>query len=498
MRTTTTHLQVWKSRQAALVALAVMVGMRADAEDPIVAGYRVRQEDLVQRSNVLLAEADKAGRELTTQERETIRENSAEVERLEGEITLRAQVAAQDQRLRQPQARVTPPDAGEPAAEAAAAAQPARTQARAETHVQTTHISTAATRAAQRGNGGFNNLGNFAQAVRMATRNPAAMDNRLVAALTTYGNESTGADGGFAVPPDFRTTIMEQMFDEQQLFSMCDATPTASNRVTLLADETTPWGTSGVRVYTRAEAAAMTQSKLSLKEFTTPLHEIYALCPVTDEQLEDAPMLTSHMSKKVGEALQFKLTDWIVNGTGAGQMLGILKSPALVTVSAVGSQTADTIHAENIISMWSRMPGSVRGRAVWLANQDSEPQLMKLGSVVTTATGTAVGGTPAYLPPGGLSASPYGTLLGRPVITTEACSALGDVGDIILAYMPGFFAPYKAGGVKSDVSMHLFFDQGVTAFRWVMRAGGQPWLSAPIARKNGSNTLSHFVTLAAR
>ena len=487
--------ELWAVRQATLTALFISVGLRADDNDPIVAGYRARQEDLVQASNVLLAAADTAGRELTTEERTTIRDNSAEVERLEGEIELRASVAAQDQRLRQPQARRATPNAVEPAFD-----EPAqdRVMARGATHVQTTHLSTASTRAAARGNGGFHNLGNFAQAVRAATRNPGNMDNRLVAALTTYGNEGTGADGGFAVPPDFRTSIMTNMLSEQQLFGMCDATPTASNRVTLLADETTAWGTSGVRVYTRTEASAMTQSKPQLKEVNTPLHEIYALVPVTDELLEDAPMLSSHLTGKVSDALDFRLNDWIVNGTGAGQMLGILKSPCLVTVAAEGSQTADTIHADNIVKMWARMPGSVRNRAVWLCNQDSEPQLMQLGSVVKTASGTATGGIPAYLPPGGLSASPYGTLLGRPVITTEACSALGDVGDIILAYMPGYFAPYKASGVKSDVSMHLFFDQGVTAFRWVLRAGGQPWLSAPIARKSGSNTLSHFVTLAAR
>ncbi len=48
------------------------------------------------------------------------------------------------------------------------------------------------------------------------------------------------------------------------------------------------------------------------------------------------------------------------------------------------------------------------------------------------------------------------------------------------------------------MSMHLWFDQGATAFRWTFRIGGQPWLSAPISRKNGSNTLSHFVALQTR
>lgn len=493
----TSHNLAFDARQAGLLAFISAFGMRADAEDPIIVGYRTRQEDLIQRSNAMLAQADTEGRELSTEERTGIRDNTAEVERLEGEIELRQRVAAQDQRLREPQPRRTPANGAEPL-QLEQGAEDGRPQAAA-THVQTTHISTAATRAAQRGNGGFNTFGHFAQAVRAGILQPSNMDGRLrAAALSTWGNESTGADGGFAVPPDFKSEIMSLVTAEESLFSRCDAMPTASNKVEAVTDETSAYSTSGVRVYTRAEAAAMTQSKPALKEIDCKLHELYAFVPVTDALLDDAPMMSSFLTRKAGEAIQFKMNEYIVAGTGVGQMLGILNSGALVTAAAVGSQTADTLHGDNVVAMWARMPGAVRNRAVWLINQDLEPQLMKLGVVVGTATGTATGGMPVYMPPGGLSATPYATLLGRPVITTEACSAIGDVGDIILAFLGGYFAPYKAGGVKSDVSMHLYFDQGVTAFRWTMRVGGQPWLSAPIARKNGSNTLSHFVTLAAR
>ncbi len=103
----------------------------------------------------------------------------------------------------------------------------ARGEPQRDTHLQTTQISTAATRAAARGNGGFNTLGHFAQAVRAGISNPANMDGRLRAALSTYGNEGTGADGGFAVPADFRTEIMRLVQSEDSLFSRCDATPTA-------------------------------------------------------------------------------------------------------------------------------------------------------------------------------------------------------------------------------------------------------------------------------
>ena len=77
--------------------------------------------------------------------------------------------------------------------------------------------------------------------------------------------------------------------------------------------------------------------------------------------------------------------------------------------------------------MWSRLWAPCRQNAVWLINQDVEKQL----HTMTVGTGSAA--TLAYLPPGGLSAKPYATLLGRPVLPVEWCHTLGTVGDIMLA-----------------------------------------------------------------
>lgn len=506
MKTTISHRQVWALRQAAITAAVARFGVRADAQDPTIAEYRARQVELVNASNAIIQGADTDRRELSSDERKLVSDNTAEVERLENEIELRQRVMAQQQRLDEPreprrsaansgEPRIDDVDDGEPSSARQSNAQAARSRP---VNVQTVGLRQPGQIATARGNGGFRNLSDFAHAVRRAVQG-SGMDQRLHNALSTYGSEGVGADGGFAVPPDFRTEIMNLVQGEESLFSRVDAIPTSSNSVTVPTDETTAWGTSGVRVYSRAEAATMTQSKPAGREINVRLNEIYALVPLTDELLEDSPMLSRLIATKAGEAMQFKLTDYIINGTGAGQPLGIMNSGALVTVSKESSQAADTIHAKNIAKMWARMPAGVRSRAVWLCNQDAESQLMQLGFQVGDAAGTTpTGGMPLFVPPGGLSALPYATLLGKPVITTEACGALGDLGDIIFAYLPGYFLPYKAGGIKSDVSMHLWFDQAVTAFRWTFRFGGQPWLSAPISRKNGSNTLSHFVTLEAR
>jgi hypothetical protein len=49
--------------------------------------------------------------------------------------------------------------------------------------------------------------------------------------------------------------------------------------------------------------------------------------------------------------------------------------------------------------------------------------------------------------------------------------------------------------MRTDVSIHLYFDTDHVAFRFIMRLGGQSYWPAPIVRQNGSNTLSPIVTL---
>ena len=142
--------------------------------------------------------------------------------------------------------------------------------------------------------------------------------------------------------------------------------------------------------------------------------------------------------------------------------------------------------------MWARFYAGSRPRAIWLANQDVETAFMAMQFPSTAGT------FPVYLPPGGLSSSPYSQLLGRPVVVTEACETLGDLGDLILADMSAYMTIRKAAGIRTDTSIHLYFDQDITSFRFVFRVGGIPWWSGPIARRDGTNTLSAFVTLAER
>lgn len=346
-----------------------------------------------------------------------------------------------------------------------------------------------------KGKHGFKSFGEFSKAVKSAATHGGTLDNRLhiFNAATTYGQEGVGADGGFAVPPEFRTAIMEKVMAEDELLARTDQLVTGSNSITLPKDETTPWQTTGgIQAYWEGEADQMTQSKPALQSVTTRLNKLTALVPVTEELLDDAPSLDSYLRSKAPAKINFKINYAIVNGTGAGMPLGILNAPATVSVAKEGSQAADTIVYSNVQKMWNRMYAPCRTNAVWLIHQDIENQLdtMEFPGSVTTH--------PVYLPPGGLADTPFSRLKGRPVLPTEACNTLGDKGDIILVDLSKYMSAQKSMGLRTDVSMHLWFDQDVMAYRFILRVGGQPWWAAPISPRTGSNTRSCFVTLDER
>lgn len=458
-----------------------------DNED-VVETLQFKLLDLQDEANNVRATADGESRDFTEEEAEKLDTIFAEMKRIKAQIDYRKRIDDSNAALKASMGRRAQPESTDEEEE-----RPTPAARRTSTRYEG-GMAVGATRTSF----GFRNFGEFAMAVRQGARgNP---DPRLIAnAPSTYSSEGIGADGGFAVPPDFRSTIMEKVMAEESMLSRTDLMQTASNAITLPSDETTPWQTSGgLQVYWEGEGDQISQSKVALNSVTTRLNKLTALVPVTEELLEDAPTLDSYLQRKVPEKMDFAINFAIVQGTGVGKPLGILNAPCLVSVAKETSQPADTIKAENIIKMWSRLYAGCRPNAVWLINQDIEDQLPRMFIPATNVAGTEnVGGMPVYIPPGGLSASPYGTLYGRPIIPTEACNTLGDQGDIILADMSKYLAAIKTTGIRQDVSIHLWFDYDTTAYRFIFRVGGQPWWKAPVTSRT-STTRSCFVTLDER
>lgn len=346
----------------------------------------------------------------------------------------------------------------------------------------------------------FRSLGEQLLAVQAASNPAKRVDERLInlnKRAASGLSEGIGADGGFLVQPSFSAELYKNAQETGILTSRVRKFPLGSNSNSLtinVVKETSRadgsrWG--GVQTYWENEADEATASKPKFGQMTFKLNKLIGLCYATSELLADSAALGSVIGQAFAEEFGYQMDNVIFRGDGVGKPKGILGGECLVTVSKESGQAAATIKAENIINMRARLWARSRPNAVWLINQDIEPQLHQL-KVPGTSTDV-----PMYMPANGLAGSPYDTLYGRPVIAIEQASTLGTVGDIVLVDLSQY-GMIDAGGVQAAQSIHVKFTSDQSAFRFTQRVDGQPlWISALTPAK-GSNTQSPMVALQTR
>jgi HK97 family phage major capsid protein len=352
----------------------------------------------------------------------------------------------------------------------------------------------------------FESTGEFLQAIARASspsgrfQGAGTIDPRLAYMNTAPSGMSANvpSDGGVLISPTRSNEIMQKVFTGGELLSRCSTFEVGpysdSLEVPYLDDGSrasgSRWG--GLQAYREGEVDPATASKTKFGLWECRVSDIKALAYITERLLADAPALESFIMATMPDVFMYKLEEELITGDGAKQMKGLIGDAAVVSIAKETGQAAKTILFENIINMWSRCWGRSRNRAQWYHNQDIEPQLLSM----TLNAGT--GGVPLFLPPNGISGSPYATLMGKPLIPVEQCETLGTVGDIMLADMAEY-AIVRKGGLRSLSSIHVKFIYDEMTFKFNMRVNGKPkWKSALIPAKGAANTLSPWVTLNTR
>lgn len=331
---------------------------------------------------------------------------------------------------------------------------------------------------------------------QMVTREKALAEKR--AAGTGGMVMATGQDGGLLLQGETSMDMIKNGFNNSAVLSRCSKRDLGFAQFVELVgiDETSRTDASrggGCRVYNDAELSLIMQSKTKFDKIRLEPKRLTGMYFASNEILENAPILQSEMEQLFNEEFAFKGQDLAVNGSGAGEGLGVLKSPCLVTVAAEVNQGAATILFENLVKMKARILARSRSNLVWIANQDIEAQLFTLALPI--GTGGAV--MPVYIPSTNQGTGVDGTLLGIPIVFIEQCATLGTVGDIILGDWSSYLAASK-GGIQAASSIHLKFDYNQTAFRFVTYFDGQPRLKSAITPYKGAATTSPFVALATR
>ena len=310
-------------------------------------------------------------------------------------------------------------------------------------------------------------------------------------------NEFDDSQGGFLVPPEYANRLHNIQLESSIIRPRATFVPMGTNRIGIPAVVDEDHSSNlfgGISISRESETEQKSTTKPTFRSVWLTLHKLVGLTAASDELIEDSPQsIETILTNLFGQAIAFQEDTDFLNGTGVGQALGIVNAPCTIAQAAEPLQAADTVVAANIVNMWSRLhPMSMRN-AVWMCNQSVLPQLYQMGLAVGT------GGSVVFTPAGGLSASPYAALMGRPLIPTEKLPTLGDTGDIVLADLTQYAIGGKSqgGAPKIDTSMHIWFDYDLMAFRFVLRYDGQPMWRVALTPANGP-TLSPFVRLAER
>ena len=342
----------------------------------------------------------------------------------------------------------------------------------------------------------WDSMGQWLVAIAAAGTPGGRIDPRLYAGPSGM-NTSVPSEGGFLARKDWTLALLQRGMEESQLAPLCTPLEIGEEsdgvEAPYVAETSRATGSrwGGVQVYRRAEAETVTATKPTLEKFDLRLEDLMGIAYMTERTLRDATAMQSIMSTAFASEFGFRLDDEIIRGTGAGQCMGVLNAPSLVTIDAETGQAAASIVTENISKMWSRLWVRSRGRATWFFNQDCEPQLDQLALIAGTGA----------LEPRVASYSEAGVLRikGRPTVALEQCETLGTVGDLLLLDLSEYILIRKGGIVPAE-SIHVRFLYNERAFRWVYAINGAPKWKTTLTpyKRTGSATVSPFVALATR
>lgn len=348
---------------------------------------------------------------------------------------------------------------------------------------------------------GFRDHKEFLTAVMDAGRF-GRVDERLkmLAALSPSGPQATqGSDeagtysdpaGNFLVPHGVAPGILMIRPEDDPIQKFITSVEMSAPTVSFNArvDKNHSTSVSGGFTVTRhPETVDGTPSRTSFEQVVLTANEEFGLAFATERIIHDSPqsfvaiIAAGFTDEFVSNAISERL-----NGTGNGERLGVLNSPAKIAVAKEGGQGAGTIKKENIDKMMARCWKP--SRAIWLANHNTRPQLRSLVQVIGTG-----GNSVSYFTnnPGGAE-----FLDGRPIFFTEYCKTVGTEGDLMLVV----WSEYLEGTFQSTQyaeSIHVRFAAAERCFRFYRRNDGQPWWRSVLTPKNG-DTLSPIVTLATR
>jgi len=264
---------------------------------------------------------------------------------------------------------------------------------------------------------------------------------------TTLTSEPTSPpSGGALIVPDYRPGILPLLFQPLTIADLIASGTTESNSIVYMMESY--FNNAAATV---AEGAEKPESTLAFEQTSDPVRKLATWLPVTDEMLEDVPVIRSYIDTRLRFAVQQTEEDQLLQGDGtAPNLLGIRNRPGITPAhGASGDNNADAIFKQMTIiqtTAFVLVDGIVMNPTNW-----QTLQLLKSG-----VSGDYIGSGP-------FAAPQVPRLWGLPVAVTTAIVA----GTALVGAFRQAAQFFRRGGLRVEASnSHAdFFIRNLVAIR---------------------------------
>jgi len=300
--------------------------------------------------------------------------------------------------------------------------------------------------------------------------------------------EGSGAAGGFLVPEEYSTNLLQVAAVQNQIYGRVQHIPVTreSGTYPALDQYFTPTAGSGQTAFAggvkgtfTAPGATFTETEPSFSKLSWRLNKIGGLTEVENELIEDSPFAIEALLRGLfAVAIAARNERNILRGSGVGEPLGILNCEAAI---GIDDTTTGDFKWDDVASMYSRFK-SVGGSPVWVIHPSVWPKIMKMTNGSTAVWQANMQGAPANL------------LNGYPILVSEHMNQIDNTGSVLLADLSGYLF-FEKSGLSIAYSDQVGFTRDVGVWRFRQRNDGRSWLldAITLGDAQGSYSVSPFI-----
>lgn len=277
--------------------------------------------------------------------------------------------------------------------------------------------------------------------------------NGLYADQTRALNVGNDPEGGYLVPDEYHTEMVEALAEQNVMRGLASTIQTGSGErlIPIVVDRgEAQW---------IGESDNYPESDAEFGRTTLGAHKLARITRVTEELLNDSmfdiqAFLTDTFRRTFGDAEERAF----VNGSGTGQPRGFLLDAEVGVTSAVG----DAITTDELMDLFHALRVPYRARATWMLHDSTILAIRKLKDA-----------NDQYIWQPGLQAGQPDRILGRPVAVSRFMPELA-AGNKAVAF--GDFSYYWIADRQSigiQRLVELYAAQGQVGFRMFMRTDGK-------------------------